>query len=472
MLPGHANVEGWRAAGRGEPGQQGSTPCGGREGRDSRRGEEPRTIPNLLSVSDEREQDAEHRLFYFGTTSAAVQVEGVHPAADWSAWERDSLAPRSADGNGFLTNYVDDLGLIASLGARDVRLTIEWARIEPRKDKVDAAALDRYDDIVRHAAAVGLRPWLTLSNSTLPGWFADDEGGFADERSREYLWLRHVDRCAERFADIAFGWTPIEDPIGWAIRGHLLASRPPGKRGSGEFAQLRFLEMVEGALIADHLAARHLRAGGALTMASRGTPTVFRVVDDPTSQLEADAAADKVRWWAQLLHDTWVGMAANGELVAPGRAAQTDAEWVADFDVLGVGFDHPIGVDANGALRPYPTTGLRTDSGFCPLPEELGVQLGRLSDRLLGHRLAVSSNGISTTDDGRRTEVLGETLDIIEACIEDGLPIAGYFHDTAIDGYEWRSGFSTERGLINRNRSRKDSADLFAERARRIGQHH
>ena len=161
-------------------------------------------------------------------------------------------------------------------------------------------------------------------------------------------------------------------------------------------------------------------------------------------------------------------MAANGELVVPGRRALQDHQWVDDFDVLGLGFDAPIGVDGHGNLRPYPHDGVRSDTGFTPLPEELGVQLRRLAERLPGHRLAVSSNGVATTNDGWRTDLLGETLDVVEAMRADDLPIVGYFHDTAIDGYEWRAGFDTQRGLIARDRSIKDSGLLFAERVARM----
>jgi len=402
-----------------------------------------------------------------GTTSSSVQVEGVHESADWSQWEATKRAPASGDGNGFATNFHDDLGLMASLGVTDVRVTLEWARIEPVQDKIDRDTLDRYDDILRHAAGVGLRPWITLHHTSLPGWFSEDGGSFADDKAREYLWMRHVDRCAERFGDVAAGWTPIEDPVGWAVRGYLLGSRPPGRRATTDLDMTTFFDMAEGALIADHLAARHLKAGGATTMSSRNTPTIFGIVEDPQSQHEADAADKHVRRWARLLFDSWVGMAGDGELAMPERRALTDHEWVADFDIVGIGFDAPIGVDAHGQLKPYAAAGTaRSDNGFAPLPEELGVQLRRLSERLPDDAdLAVSSNGVSTTNDGWRTDLLGETLDVIDGARDDGVRVAGYFHDTAIDGYEWRAGFDTERGFIARDRSVKASGELFGERA-------
>lgn len=399
--------------------------------------------------------------FCWGVTSSSVQTEGVHPSADWSRWERDKRVPESSDGNGFATNFHDDLALIASLGFSDVRLTLEWARIEPVAGKVDSQALDLYSDIVNHARSVGLAPWLTLVHTTLPGWFSDDSGSFIDQSSRELTWLRHVDRCAERFGDIAEGWVPIDDPIGWALRGYGLGSRPPGKRSETDVGKALLSDSLEAALLADHLAARHLRRGGATTMAVRGTPTIFTVLDDPQSTLEADAAATHVRWWAAVLFDSWINMVGNGELVLPNRRPLHDTQWVDDFDLVGLAFDHPIGLNHLGQLRPYPPSATTADSGFAPLPEELGVLLHRISDRLPTTDLIIAAHGVATDNDRWRHELLEEALEIVASAREDGLRLRGFFHDTAIDGYEWKAGFESERGLIGRDRRPRDSADLF-----------
>lgn len=399
----------------------------------------------------------------WGVTASSVQVEGVHPSADWSRWEQDKTAPESNDGNGFATNFHDDLALIASLGVTDIRLTLEWARIEPVEGKIDTESLDRYRDVLEQARSVGLEPWLTLHHTTLPGWFSEDTKGFREEHGRDYHWMRHVDRCAEHFADVAAGWTPIEDPVGWALRGFGLGSRPPGQRSDTDLAKRVLYEAIEGALTADHLAARHLRSGGLRTMAVRGTPTVFGAVDDERSTLEARAAEDHVRWWAAVLFDSWVNMIGNGEMVVPDRRPQHDLDWVGDFDLVGLAFDHPISVDHKGKLRPYPADAPRSDAGFAPLPEELGVLLHAMGERL-DTPLVVAANGVSTTKDEWRTELLEETLDIVTQVRDDGVDLVGYFHDTGIDGYEWRAGFATDRGLITRSRSVKPSGDLYRTR--------
>lgn len=416
---------------------------------------------------DENEAQAEEASegatpFLWGVTSSSVQIEGVHPAADWSRWERDKRAPGSSDGNGFATNFHDDLALIAGLGVTDVRITLEWARIEPVEGKTDGEALDRYRDILAQARAVGLRPWATLVHTSLPGWFSEDTKGFADDRGREYHWMRQVDRCAEQFGDLVHGWTPIDDPIGWALRGYGLGSRPPGRRSDTDIGKLGLSDAMDGALRADHLAARHLRAGGATTMAVRGTPTIFRVVDDERSNLEVEAAQTHVRWWASVLFDSWINMIVNGELVLPDRRPDHDTEWVEDFSLVGLAFDHPIGLDHRGALRPYPPGSTTADTGFTPLPEELGVLLHRMAERI-DVPLVVAANGVSTTNDAWRTELLEETLRIVDDVRADGIDLVGYFHDTAIDGYEWRAGFGTHRGLIDRNRTVKDSGEFYRE---------
>lgn len=385
--------------------------------------------------------------FAWGATWSSVQAEGVAPTADWSAWERAAKAPKSGDGNGLTIDFRDDLTLLAELGLNAVRIGVEWARIEPVPGKVDTAVLDFYADMINHARDLGLAPWITLQATSLPGWFAEDEGGFSDDRAREYFWIRHVDRCAERFGEAAAGWVPIDDPIGWAIRGFHLANRPPGL---SDPTLLR--DAVEGVLEADHRAAQLLAAGGAKTMAVRGVPTIFEIGPD---------AEPNARWWASFMFDTWIDVLDSGELYVPDRSIRIRERWVDDFDYIGLSFDHPIGVDREGRLHPYPASGRRSDSGFVPLPEELGVVVHRIAERLPERELVIAGNGVATTDDDWREEVLRETVGVLGQLIDDGVSLLGYFHDTAIDGYEWRAGFETQRGLIDRDRNVKASGSYL-----------
>lgn len=152
----------------------------------------------------------------WGAACSALQCEGAAPASDWARRERVGVAPQSGDGNGFRTTYAEDVALLAEHGLAALRLTVEWARLEPRRGEWDVAEVDRYLATLRAARAAGLEVWVTLHHLTLPGWFSEDERGFRDERMARRVWPAHVDRVAEVFGDLVAGWIPVDQPSAYA----------------------------------------------------------------------------------------------------------------------------------------------------------------------------------------------------------------------------------------------------------------
>ena len=285
-------------------------------------------------------EEATARPMMWGVTASSLQAEGAAPAADWSRWERDGRVPRSGDGNGLATNHPDDFALIASLGLTHVRVGIEWARLEPEPGKPDSDAADRYRDLLRSAQRAGLQVVATLHHQTLPGWYVEDEGGHADETARERRWARYVDVVAETFDELVDVWVPMDDPIGWAVRGYGLGSRPPGRRDPEAT-----LDAADGAIRALLRAWDLLSSGSQPVMAVFGAPTVFGVGPDNESER---------RRIGQLFLDSWMGLLADGELVLPGRPVRLFEDATGAFDLVGVTHDHPIGVTRTGSDRPLP----------------------------------------------------------------------------------------------------------------------
>ncbi|MEL7209862.1 MAG: hypothetical protein AAGK32_16785, partial [Actinomycetota bacterium] len=70
-----------------------------------------------------------------GAVLTATELEGVHPAADWSRWVRRGRAPRPDDAltDAFATGWADDLDQLVSLGMTEVLLTLEWAQWMPSR---------------------------------------------------------------------------------------------------------------------------------------------------------------------------------------------------------------------------------------------------------------------------------------------------------------------------------------------------
>src|SRR5512139_3247116 len=93
--------------------------------------------------------------FAWGVASSAFQSEGGDVPNDWVDAAGAGVVPRNP-GNGFFERAEADFALVASLGLRHYRLSVEWSRVEPEEGRFDEAALDRYRRICDAARAAGI----------------------------------------------------------------------------------------------------------------------------------------------------------------------------------------------------------------------------------------------------------------------------------------------------------------------------
>jgi Glycosyl hydrolase family 1 len=120
--------------------------------------------------------------------------------------DTSNLGPTT--GNGFVHQWPDDVALLASSGATAVRITLDWARLQPRHNEFSGDWVEHYENIVTAAHAAGMSVWATMYDGGLPRWF-DDEGGLDDDEAMIRWWPRYVERVAERFGDTISGWLPF-----------------------------------------------------------------------------------------------------------------------------------------------------------------------------------------------------------------------------------------------------------------------
>src|SRR5688572_4948214 len=365
--------------------------------------------------------------FRWGTTSSSTGCEGAAPRADWSAWENEGHAPRSSDGNGWATNFEDDIALLATLGTNSIRITVEWARVEPAAGSIDGEAVDRYRRMLEAARGAGLAPWITLHHGSLPGWFSDDAHGFRDERASGYFWPRHVDRCAEWFEDVVAGWVGIDDPTGWALRGHLWGTRPPGRRD-----HLDARDALIGAIDANHAAWKLLRGGRAPTMCVIAVhqPHVERSSDEST---HPDVAA-----WAYL------GALQHGLLVLPAIGSIEMPHLVESYDYMGIAH---VADDATRRAE----------------PARLTECVYRVAEARDPRPIIIAANGVATDDEDARDEYVRGVADQLRVLRDDRVDVVGYSHHSGIDGYEWHDGFARPRGLIDRTRVVKPAGEFLQQ---------
>jgi beta-glucosidase len=394
--------------------------------------------------------------FLWGTAASSTQTEGAAPASTWAAWEAAGRAPGSRDGNGFATRYAEDLAQFASLGLVHHRLSLEWARLEPRPGRHDPAAVEHTREVLRAARAAGVSVWACLHHFSLPGWFADDEGGFCDDRARGYYWARHVDWVGETFGDLVSGWMPVNEPVAYAAGGWLAGELPPGVRDVGRFA-----EALEATLLANHEAWRLLRSGDQPTCTIMNLSPVTSRWDDERARPAAEANArlvDDVLWrsWTRALRD--------GVLSVPGRPEREVEDMAGSFDLVGFSYYQAMAVGADLSMTPYPADARVGPMGYAPWAEGLGLVLRRLAEELPGRALVVAECGLGTPtsadDDDWRATYLDDCCRITAEAIDDGVDVRGFFHWTGVDNYEWSHGFDVAFGLIDRDRTPKGSAEV------------
>src|SRR5689334_5577391 len=159
--------------------------------------------------------------FYWGSATAAHQVEGGNTNNDWWAWEHtpgSAAVESSGDAIDHYHRYDADFALLASLGQNAHRFSLEWSRIEPAPGEFSQAALDHYMRVLESLATHGLTALMTLYHFTLPRWFAERGGWLAEDAVD--LFGRYVERVAGAVGDLSPYFCTVNEPQIQALMAH------------------------------------------------------------------------------------------------------------------------------------------------------------------------------------------------------------------------------------------------------------
>ncbi|MGO9912750.1 MAG: family 1 glycosylhydrolase [Acidimicrobiales bacterium] len=389
--------------------------------------------------------------FLWGTGASSAQCEGAAPASDWAAWEQVGKAPPSGDGNGFGSRFAEDFELFARLGLVHHRLSIEWARIEPERGRVDRAGVDHYREVLTAALDAGIHPWVCLHHFTLPQWFVD-AGGFLVEANRTGSWARHVDFIGETFGDLVRGWQPVNETNYYALAAYRGGGWPPGHNDREEAAAV-----TEAIHLATAEAAVRLKQTGAPVASIFGLSEAIAHDDDPSTKRLVERFGE-VNW------STGLDLFRDGVLRVRGREVLERPDLAGSFDLIGFSYYSCVGV-RSGKMVPHPDDAPRSPLGYGIWADGLGLVLDRLHRELPRVPLLVAEYGIGTDDDAARAAYLERGLQVMNAAIGRGVDVRGVFHWTGVDNYEWLHGYDVSFGIIDRDRRVRRSAQVLKREA-------
>ena len=375
--------------------------------------------------------------FLFGTATAAYQVEGHNELTDWWRFERREASPAievCGDACDSWHRWPEDLDIVADLGLNAYRFSIEWARIEPARGRIDRDALAHYRAMLDGCHERGIAPVVTLHHFTLPLWVAD-AGGFESPDIVEWM-ASYAGLVGEELGERISVACTINEPNIVAAMGYLAAMFPPGESDGDRFVAVN--ETLR-------------RAHRAMVEALRAGPG-----DYPIGMTLSMAEYEALE---------------GGEAALATYVAQMEDEYLralGDDDFLGVQCytKHLVGPD--GLV--WGGEGELTEMGYLFWPQSVAATLRRAAS-FTSIPLVVTENGIGTHDDDQRIRYLTRALESLDEVRREGLDVRGYFQWSLLDNFEWVLGYGPHFGIVAVDRAsfartRKPSAAWYAEAVR------
>ncbi len=373
--------------------------------------------------------------FIWGAATAAHQVEGGNVASDCWALEHAKpsfLREPSGDACDQYHRFGDDVAILAGLGLRAYRFSIEWARIEPEEGFFSRAALDHYQRCIDACRSRGVSAVLTFQHFTQPLWQAR-KGGFTDPGFSDRF-ARFCDVAASRLSgfDIACTLNELNLPV--IFRDILVKERA----NHNAMARRKAAEAV---------------LGGSLEHFFLATPPAA-LLDQGLKAHAKGRDAIKARHPAVRVGMT---IAIQDEQAEPGAEALRDSrreEFYGPFldaarndDFLGVQTYTRVVARQDGSSGPEPGHPL-TIMGYEDRPQALG-EACRFAWARAKVPIIVTENGWAGEDDARRAAFIREALSGLHAAMADGVDVRGYFYWSLLDNYEWAEGYDKRFGLVH-----------------------
>ena len=402
--------------------------------------------------------------FRWGTATAAYQVEGNNVNSDWWVWEQENgrilQNHKSALACNWWANAEQDLDAAAEMGTNAHRLSLEWSRIEPEPSVFDAAALDRYRQILQAMWDRGIEPMVTLHHFSNPLWLVE-KGDFNSRIVVEYF-QRYAAKVVAVLGDLVPKWVTINEPMVYLFMRYVEGKFPAPARGG--WVGLR---QAMGNLLRCHAAAYH-------TIKAQ-FPEAEVGVAKHTAVFQAKPDSNKVaHWWTRridwLFNEMWMASMVDGRSYWPAGRGKIK-NLAGSFDFVGINYytRHYVNFPPFGGLiaNEWGADATVSDGNYGEVyPEGLYQSIHRMLK--YNKPIFITENGLPDGEDGIRPFFLMTHLREVWRAINFCFPVMGYYHWSLVDNFEWDRGWTQRFGLIEMNpetqeRQWRSSGQLYSQ---------
>ena len=437
--------------------------------------------------------------FLWGAGSSAYQVEGAasEDGRSPSIWDVFSHTPGAIHhgdtGDIACDSYHrldEDVELMVDLGLGAYRFSVSWPRVRPSGDgPVNQAGLDHYRRLALRLRERDIVPVVTVYHWDLPQAL-EDRGGWTNRDTAQLL-AEYAAILGEALGDLVGLWVTINEPLQAVHQGYRVGTHAPGVRDDRAAAAA-----THNVLLAHGLALQSLRAATADAKVGITVDPHPYLSFDETGHAAADALdAEYNRMYLDPVLQGRYPIGARADALPPDALIHDgDMELIsAPLDFLGVNYYRPHyirrGDWADLRLGEIPIAGLpgfveyvppeleRTPMDWLVVPDALHGLLVRLRGEAGSLPLYVTENGCAaddyvtpegTVDDYERVRFIHGHLEAIGRAIDDGIDVAGYFHWSLLDNFEWAHGYRRRFGLYHidydtQRRTPKRSAAFYSQ---------
>jgi len=432
--------------------------------------------------------------FYFGSATAAYQIEGGWDAdgkglSTWDVFVHKPKKIKNDDtGDVACNTYHDfqtDVDIMAELELNAYRFSIAWSRVLPDgKGTVNTKGLDYYNRLVDALLEKQITPFITLFHWDMPQALFEKYGGFAG-RETAYHFADYVEVIIKSLGDRVKHWITLNEPWEHAFFGYFVGEHAPGVRNPWKYFQVAHHELLGHGLAVERIRALASDSEVGITLSQF---PIYPYADTPKHR-DASHFADlfmnrfyldgifKGQYPEALFKRLWPFR----PRIKPGDMEITSI----DTDFLGVNYytrqyaryvwylpffkawvdrDPPPGIS-------HPILGPQA------YPEGMGELLKRYRQEYGDPVIYITENGCGDADaviepdrvrDEHRIQYLKHYLTELERAIAAGSNVRGYFMWTLIDNFEWSGGYSHRMGFVRvdhetQQRTIKDSAYWYRE---------
>lgn len=370
--------------------------------------------------------------FLFGSATAGHQIEGGNTASDWYRFEkipgnitRNQSSEISADS---WNKWREDLELLKKTRQNAYRFSIEWARVEPQKGKIDKKAIEHYRQILLELKQNKIKSMVTLFHFVLPDWVSRD-GGFLNPKTTEYF-VNYCTLMGKKLGDLVDLWVTINEPQSYALFAYVQGLWCPKKKNL--YLGLKIGRILNKAHI---LVYKKLRT----------------IVSNPVGIVENIAIFEPLfNNFADRLFTRIVNYLATIYFIAPVSKY---------IDFLGINYYYRVHLQHKKPIYHF-LSRKKSDAGWGLYQK--GLYKVIMENLFWRKPIYITENGLADEKDQKRPKFLSDAFFYTYKALKKGADVRGYFHWTLMDNFEWTSGYDLKFGLFDIKRQPRPSAQIYA----------